>query len=200
MPNTNWNLTRVRDIQLSMSGQHRWLYNHLDFNDLWNTLKVNTPIRLNLEVTLKTLMPLTIILLSSWLPVILKIPLPSSLIFLIPNLMKIIKEQSPSKVINTKVVLSVSYSVHDRRQAMKNGQTLEYVHQSHKFGQCNGNRIRYYSLQHAWPCIGEGQVRKIKWYQPSWRLMLLVDYSNAKCDLEFRKKQLHLNFSSDANK
>ena len=138
MPNANWNLTRVRDIQLSMSGQHRWLYNHLDFNDLWNTLKVNTPIRLNLEVTLKTLMPLTIILLSSWLPVILKIPLPSSLIFLIPNLMKIIKEQSPSKVINTKVVLSVSYSVHDRRQAMKNGQTLEYVHQSHKFGQCNG--------------------------------------------------------------
>jgi len=164
MPNANWNLTRVRDIQLSMSGQHRWLYNHLDFNDLWNTLKVNTPIRLNLEVTLKTLMPLTIILLSSWLPVILKIPLPSSLIFLIPNLMKIIKEQSPSKVINTKVVLSVSYSVHDKRQATKNGQTLEYVHQSHKFGQCNGNRIRYYSLQHAWPCIGEGQVRKIKWY------------------------------------
>jgi hypothetical protein len=57
-----------------------------------------------------------------------------------------IKEQSPSTVINTEVFLSVSYSVHDKRQATKNGQNLEHVHQSHKFGQRNGNTIRYYSM------------------------------------------------------
>ena len=61
----------------------QWLVKHF---------KVSMPIRLNLEVAFKTLMPLILILLSIWLSVILKIPLSSSLIFLIPNLMTIIKD------------------------------------------------------------------------------------------------------------